>query len=584
MAHKDKSNVLVKGDIVNDTYEIRSLIGQGAFGEVYKVKHKYLGVQVLKVFRESYVATTDIETVTNEAKLLSKLTHPNIVRVFETNSFVKDGKTFFFMTTGFVSGEPLSHLLKRKISLPLPVSLSIQSDFMTGLKIAHEQSSPIIHRDISPDNILLSYSSQRPEAMLSDFGLAQSFDQVSSIPNAGGKYAYMAPECFWGTSLLSSDVFSAGVVLYRMLTGIMPWEYDFEGTGNDPDDIMTMIIVARKTAPRNPSFYCDGCDERLNEVVLKSLAISIEGRYKNAAEFLEALNECQQSRSKTEPTLEDRSRDVEIGKHYRGSPIGKGFDQIAGINKVKDILFQDVILPLREKELYEQYKISIPNGMLLYGPPGCGKTFIAEKFAEEAQLPFFQVKPSDLASTYIHGTQEKIGQLFNKAKEQAPAIIFIDELDAVVPARTANRDHSYTSEVNEFLVQLTECNRNGIFVVGATNRPENIDPAILRTGRMDKVIYIGPPDFEARVEMFKLYLDGRPCDVNINYDHLADITRHYVSSDIKFIINEAARVALKERSKIKQEHLEKVIDENLPSISEKELLRYQSFGKSRSFQ
>jgi len=285
----NKPATLTKGEIINETYEIQSLIGQGAFGEVYKVKHKYLGLQVLKVFREEYVDNSDIETVTREAKILSKLTHPNIVRVFEANKFLKRAKTYYFITMGFVSGEPLSQLLKRKIQLPVPVTFSIQTDFLTGLKKAHDQKNPIVHRDISPDNILLSYENENPIAMLSDFGLAQSYDQVSSISAAAGKYAYMAPECFWGSYLLSSDVFSAGIVLYRMLTGIMPWIYEFESTEDNPEDIITMIIRARKTQPKKPSTYCDLCNDGLDEVVLKSISIDLEIRYKNAGEFLKAL-------------------------------------------------------------------------------------------------------------------------------------------------------------------------------------------------------------------------------------------------------------------------------------------------------
>ena len=184
-------NILIKGTIINDTYEVQFFIGEGAFGEVYRVKHKYLGVQVMKVFKEDYVNKTDLNTVTSEAKILSKLTHPNIVRVFETNSFIRDDKKYFFITMGFVSGETLTQLLARKIQLPVPVALSIQNDLLTGLKFVQEQKYPIVHRDISTDNILLSYDKAKPVALLSDFGLAQSIDQLSRLPNAAGKYIYL---------------------------------------------------------------------------------------------------------------------------------------------------------------------------------------------------------------------------------------------------------------------------------------------------------------------------------------------------------------------------------------------------------
>ena len=224
------------------------------------------------------------------------------------------------------------------------------------------------------------------------------------------------------------------------------------------------------------------------------------------------------------------------------------FHEIAGMAELKDTLFHDIILPLSDTELYEKYKVYPPNGMLLYGPPGCGKTFVSQKFAEEVEYNYIELKPSDLASTYVHGTQEKIGKLFKKAKENAPTIIFIDEIDAILPNREGSLNHSYASEVNEFLAQMTECHQHGIFIIAATNRPEKIDPAIMRTGRIDRVIYLGPPDYDARHKMFEMYLKGRPVDPTIDFKIISEKTDNYVSSDIKFIINEASRTALKERA------------------------------------
>ena len=258
-------------------------------------------------------------------------------------------------------------------------------------------------------------------------------------------------------------------------------------------------------------------------------------------------------------------------KPYLVKEKGKGFALIAGMNELKETLYQDIILPLNDKELYEQYKVSLPNGMLLYGPPGCGKTFIAQRFAEEIGYNYVELRPSDVASIYIHGTQEKIAALFKEAKQKAPTIIFIDEVDAMLPNREGDLNQSYASEVNEFLAQMTECHQYGIFIIAASNRPEKIDPAMLRTGRMDKVIYVAPPDLAARKEMFKLHLRDRPTEKDIDIDNLASLTYHYVASDIKYLVNEASRNALKERKKITQEHLEAVIKANPPSISENQL-------------
>ncbi len=584
-----KEHILTRGESINDTYEIQFFIGEGAFGEVYRVKHKYLGVQVMKIFKEEYVSKTDLEIVTREAKILSKLTHPNIVRVFETNSFIRKEKKYFYLTMGFVSGETLTQLLARKIKLPFPVALSIQNDLLKGLKFVQEQKQPIVHRDISTDNILLSYETDKPVAMLSDFGLAQSIDQLSKLPNAAGRYIYFAPECFFGTYLPTSDVFSSGIVLYKMITGMHPWEYDFDGTDDDTDKITTMVITARRKEIQKPSLHNETCTPYLDSVIMKALSKDIEDRYKSADEFLIALNDSGIELKKIKEDsdiINDKTIDNKAEVHsvtFKVKEKGKGFDLIAGMNELKDTLYQDIILPLNDKELYEQYKVSIPNGMLLYGPPGCGKTFIAQKFAEEINYNYVELKPSDLASIYVHGTQEKIAKLFDDAKEKAPTIIFIDEVDAILPNREGNLSQSYASEVNEFLAQMTECHQHGIFIIAATNRPEKIDPAILRTGRMDKVIYLAPPDLAARNEMFKLHLNDRPTAMDIDFDKLSVLTNLYVASDIKFLVNEASRNALKERTRINQEHLESAIKINPPSISEKQLKKYETFRNNRNF-
>ena len=286
-----KSNILSKGESLNGTYEIQFFIGEGAFGEVYRVKHKYLGTQVMKVFKKEYVTKTDLDTVIREAKILSKLTHPNIVRVFEANLFIKEGEKYYFITMAFVSGETLTQLLARKIQLPLDLAVSIQRDLLIGLKFVQQQVPPIVHRDINSDNILLSYDFDKPTAMLSDFGLAQSIDQLSKLPDAAGRYIYFAPECFFGAYLPTSDIFSAGIVFYKMITGMHPWEYNFDGLEDNVEKITTMVITARRLECPKPSYFNKHCSPQLDDIILKSIAKDIESRFKNADEFLSALTE-----------------------------------------------------------------------------------------------------------------------------------------------------------------------------------------------------------------------------------------------------------------------------------------------------
>ncbi len=533
------NGILSKGEVINSTFEVQFFIGEGGFGEVYRVKHKYLGLQVLKVFKEEYSRNTDIATLVQEARILSNLTHNNIVRVFEANEFTKNDKVYYFITMAFVSGETLTQRISRLSKLPFVEALYIQTDLLNGLGFLHNQNPQIIHRDINTDNLLLSYDDNKIVGKLADFGLAQSIDPVSIITNAAGRYQYFAPECFWNTYFPSSDVFSAGLVFYKMVTGVQPWYYDFESVNNeDFEQISNVVISARKEHPRKPSYYNADCSEHFDNIILKAISINLENRFLNGVEFYNALT-AKPIDSKIISKNNQQSKSASNNPNPQNKGKGKGFDAIAGMNELKDTLYNDVIMPLKEKELYEKYKVSVPNGMLLYGPPGCGKTFIVRQFSEEINFNFIELKPSDLASIYIHGTQEKIGQVFKEAREKAPTVIFIDELDAILPNREGDLGHHYASEVNEFLAQMTECNKDGIFIIAATNRPEKIDPAILRTGRMDKIIYLAPPDFEARLALFNLFLIDRPVDDNINIEKLAELTKNYVSSDISFLVNEA---------------------------------------------
>jgi transitional endoplasmic reticulum ATPase len=264
------------------------------------------------------------------------------------------------------------------------------------------------------------------------------------------------------------------------------------------------------------------------------------------------------------------------------TPINKqkkshgGFTAIAGMQHLKDMLQANVIDVIQHPEEYRLHNLSLPNGMLLYGPPGCGKTFFAERFAEEAGYTFIKVIASDLASIYVHGSQEKIGKLFKEAREKAPTILYFDELDAMTPDRENTHVNGQSGEVNEFLSQLDNIGDSGVFVIGSTNKPLLIDKAILRAGRLEKHFYVSPPDFEARKAMFELYLKNRPLDFGIDYEKLASDTENYVSGDIKLLIDEASRKVIREKTKrITMETLEIVIKNQRPTISIDILKKYE---------
>jgi transitional endoplasmic reticulum ATPase len=259
----------------------------------------------------------------------------------------------------------------------------------------------------------------------------------------------------------------------------------------------------------------------------------------------------------------------------------RGFDCVAGMKELKTLLINDVIDALLNPEKFKKFKLSIPNGILLYGPPGCGKTFIVKKLSEELEYNFIELNPSSVATSYVHGAVGNIAKVFEMAKLQSPSIVFIDEIEGLLPKREELGSYADTKkeEINEFLLQLNNAGANKILVVGATNRPQMIDSAILRSGRMDKRIFVPPPDFEARKEMFRICLSGRPYDKEINFEKLAEMTDKYVSSDIELIVTEAARIAVaRDKSSIDEKMMIEAVQKFTPSISLEEIAFYDQFA------
>ncbi len=257
----------------------------------------------------------------------------------------------------------------------------------------------------------------------------------------------------------------------------------------------------------------------------------------------------------------------------------KGLGKVAGMNSLKQLLFHEVIRPMRDPALYKRFRLSAPNGVLLYGPPGCGKTYIAKQLSEELGWNFHEVMASSIGSVYIHGTVLAIRDIFKEAAEKAPSLLFIDEFEGLVPKRgelTGQQQHK-AEEVTEFLVHLNECSAKKIFVIAATNEPEKIDEAIRRPGRLDKMIFVGPPDLDAREQALQMYFKDRPVE-KIDVKKFARALEGYPFSDINHIADESARMALKEgKLFISNDHVAQAIRRNPSSLTPASLARFKNF-------
>jgi transitional endoplasmic reticulum ATPase len=570
---------LPKGFSIHDQYTVLLFIKQGSNAQTYRVKGTNGKLYFLKLFNYSKLHRSAFDKENNllEIEFLKEIDHDNVVAYKDSGELIFENKKYGYLVLNFIAGETLAERMSRESFNNYYDVQSIIADVLKGLIYLHGLPNPIIHNEITPHNIMLDLSADVPKARIIDFGFARSFHQSTKAFNKEGlNLNYTASECFNGLYSPQSDVFSVGAVMYQLLFGLPPWFKDISQFQLDRAKAEEFILQERSkplSLSKIPNDFI-GFEERTNLLLKKALCQDSEDRIQSADEFLRALN------GEIEVEDVDRIQKVKSGnsaekKIQSKKAKGKGFAAIAGMEELKAQLKLDVIDALDSPEEYARYGVTIPNGMLLYGPPGCGKTFFAKHFAEEVGFNFLLATPSTLKSRFINATQENIAKMFEEAEKNAPTIIFIDEINELLPSRDGDAHEMAKSAVNEMLAQMDRTGEKGIFIIGATNYPDLIDPAMLRAGRLDKKFYLPPPDFEARKSMFEMYLKNRPLDFGIDYARLSDLTEHYVSADIELLVNEASRSALKTKSRISMDILEQVIKNTKPTVSLSELRKYE---------
>ena len=545
---------------------------EGKYAQTYRVKDQQGKVKFLKlIFMENLeVFQYDKDGQVIEAELAPMLEHANLCTFVDSGKLERDGHQLLYVVTEYVRGENLNDRLYRGGTLSPMEIRQVMSALLSAINFIHTLERPIIHNEITVENILLDTVGNLNNLKLIDFGAARFADLKPDTQSWHKQdLYYVATERFYGDGSTRSDLFSAGVVLYKLIFGIMPWETKIAGKTLQEQ---VQAIAEKRNGPLSlPNIQIMEMDNDLLKIMVKALAPDPHQRFSTAKEFLDAIEG--KIEVNAPPISMTRMNQAEEAIKMRPKQ-GNGFADVAGMSDIKVIMQKKIINILKDPEKAERFKIQIPNGMLLYGPPGCGKSFIAEKFAEEAGYNYVFIKSSDLASIYVHGSQEKIGMLFEEARKNAPTILNFDEFEALVPNRSKINNASESGEVNEFLSQMNNCGKDRIFVIASSNRPDLIDPAVLRKGRIDKMIYIPVPDKEARQGIFEIHMKDRPSSEDIDFSRLADLTENFVASDIAYIVNDAATRAFEDDVDISQQLLEDVILENTPSISSDDIRFY----------
>ena len=552
---------LKKGYVINDKYQIKHFIDSFTYCETYSAldlsSHNLINISV---YNASKISRDDLDE-NGELKEIHflKLSLTGLPTFLDNGEFSLELEKFRYITTEFISGESTLDRLKRVGTFSEFDAINVIERLIEICNALHTSNPPILLNGLSLNNIMYDLSSGAEEIVLRNLINLRNFESSFKFNHIDGVSPFLiSSESFNNIFTPKSDQFNIAAILYLLIEGIPPW-YDEKKLNLKNTDQIDDFLDQRDL----PLKFLNIKDGHLKNVITKSLDSNSENRFNSLQEMLGFLNR---------ETILAENSDRPLKKHKKK---GNGFSDIGGMNSLKDLLKTNVLDVLNKPEHFKKYGVTIPNGMLLFGPPGCGKTFISEKFCEEAGFNFFLIKPSDLSSIYVSGGEEKIGSLFNEAEKNAPTVICFDEVDAIMPKRKDNSHQATSSRVNEFLAQINKCSDRGIFVIATTNKPDLIDDAILRTGRLEIQLYVGPPDFEARKSMFKIFLNKRFSEIGIDFKKLAELTENLVSSDIDFIVNKSAHAAAIADTRISFEIIEEVIKNFKPSVPKSVIDSYE---------
>ena len=548
---------------IKTSYKIKHFVEQTSFCTIYTgIDLNSSKLVNLNIYKASKIARDDLGEDGNLRELsFLKLGVEGFPKLLSFGEFTNDLEKYRYIATEFVSGESVMDRMKRIGSLGEFDAIRV------GLKLSeiahnlHSRDQVVLLNGLSLDNVIFDMSRESETIKLRNLINMRYFDEAFKYKYLDGLgLSHLAPEVFNDVFTPKTDLYNIAALIYQMVCGVLPYH------DKESQDLKASKDLISYLETRNqPLNFSEVFEPHLKKVLQKALHQDADQRFNTLVEFSTFLN-----------------REKLLGVSEAPSPKktyikrGDGFDDIAGMQSLKNQLRSEVLEVLKRPEHFKKYGVTIPNGMLLYGPPGCGKSFIAEKFCEEAGFNFFMIKPSDLSSIYVSGGEEKIGQLFSEAAANAPTVICFDEVDAMMPKRSDDTNQSISARVNEFLAQINKCADRGVFVIATTNKPNLIDEAMLRTGRLEMKIYVSPPDDTARAELFKLYLKNRHCEVGIDFKALANLTPNIVASDVEFIVNKASHKGAIQDVRISMLILTDVVENFSPSVNKSIIDSYET--------
>ena len=542
-----------KGDKIGK-YTVNAFIKKGAVAESYTVYGSDDMLYFCKVFDMGNMASSLLyegkevfEIVF--CKELSEEENDNVIRYVDNGGLHKGNKEYHYLVTEFYQGELLDQSLEKDGVFDIEDAEQITLCVLNGLRYMH--SKALLHNDITPSNIMLK---EMDDGMMlpTIIDLGHVSTMVLGRPNFFvGDLApfFRAPETFRGIFTPKSDVFSVGALLYYLIFGKAPWEVDLDDCGNDENQVKAKVKEARKE-PLVLDTDEIHLPDFLKEILKKALALRANSRFASAEAFFNTL-------------IERLTPENGVGEEQSGA--GNGFDQVAGRDELKEQLRKEVMFALQNPEKAKLYQLPPVNGILLYGPPGCGKSLVAESFAKELGFTYMVLKGSEFGNIYQPGALDNLQRIIDAATLKAPFVLVIDEIEYLIPNPGTEK---ITKESVAMLTLLSDCGEKGILLVATSNQPEQVDPFVMRPGCIDRVFFVSQPDFEARKEIFKKHLSNRPCE-EIDYDELAKLSEDFVAGDITETVNEAAMTAAYMDVPISQKILVDVLKYKNPTYSTK---------------